>query len=211
MRLWDGNPADFDCKALGCVPASSGYLQAMKDVCTKHGVLIIFDEVMCGMGRTGFLHAWQAENVVPDIQIVGKGLAGGYAQISAMLISKHLSEALEASKSAFNHGHTFQNSPIPCAAALAVQEFIRDRELVSNIAYKGTMLREKLEQTIGGHRYVGNIRGVPGFIGVRFRISINNWVKRSDRFCRWNSFMIKPQRNLFRPLMLLLGGYTRWV
>lgn len=154
-------------KALGCVPAVPGYLKAMKDVCHKYGVLIIFDEVMCGMGRTGFLHAWQAENVVPDIQIIGKGLGGGYSQISAMLINKRLADEYDAKDDiVFNHGHTFQNSPLPCSAALAVQEYIMDNNLISNIAFKGAILKGKLVEALASHPYVGDIRGTPGFIGV---------------------------------------------
>ena len=100
----------------------------MKDVCSKHGVLLILDEVMCGMGRTGFLHAWQEEGVVPDIQLMGKGLAGGYAPLSAMLISKDIGQAFERCSGTFNHGHTFQNNPLACAAGLAVQHIIEPWE-----------------------------------------------------------------------------------
>lgn len=81
--------------ALGCVPAVSGYFKAMQAVCRRYGALLILDEVMCGMGRTGFYHAWQQEDVVPDIQTVGKGLAGGYQPVAGVLIQKDIVEALE--------------------------------------------------------------------------------------------------------------------
>lgn len=138
----------------------------MKNVCTRHGVLLIFDEVMCGMGRTGHVHAWQAENVVPDIQILGKGLAGGYAPISAMLISAELTKTFDASGTAFNHGHTFQNNTLSCAAGLAVQRYISDNNLLENITQKGTILKKKLLEALATHRHVGDVRGKPGFIGV---------------------------------------------
>lgn len=81
--------------ALGCVPSVPGYLKAMRDICLKYGALLILDEIMCGMGRTCTLHAWQAEDVVPDIQIVGKGLAAGYEEISAMLVSRKIADVLK--------------------------------------------------------------------------------------------------------------------
>lgn len=139
----------------------------MKDVCKRHGVLIIFDEIMCGMGRTGSLHAWQEEHVVPDIQVIGKGLAGGYADISGMLCSPEISEAFGPRKTAFNHGHTFQNSPSNCAAALAVQKIIEEEGLVQNVREMGRLLSQKLESRLLPHRYVGDIRGKGLFLGVR--------------------------------------------
>lgn len=138
----------------------------MKAVCVKYGVLLIFDEVMCGMGRTGYLHAWQREGVVPDIQIVGKGLAGGYSELSAILLSSKISDALESGSSPFNHGHTFQNSPVGCAAALAVQKIIEDEHLLVNVKEKGRMLRRKLEKRLASNPHIGNIRGSGLFIGV---------------------------------------------
>lgn len=81
--------------ALGCVPAVPGYFKAMQTICRKYGALLIFDEVMCGMGRTGYYHAWQHEGVVPDIQTVGKGIAGGYQPVAGVLIHKDVVNALE--------------------------------------------------------------------------------------------------------------------
>jgi adenosylmethionine-8-amino-7-oxononanoate aminotransferase len=145
-----------------------GYLKAMKKVCVKYGVLFILDEVMCGMGRTGYTHAWQEENVVPDIQAVGKGLAGGYAPISAVLFGHDIVKAFQngPGNGAFAHGHTFQNFPEACAAALAVQKIIEDDGLLANVREKGELLRWKLEEGLKGHRYVGDIRGKGLFLGV---------------------------------------------
>ncbi|KAF1939899.1 omega-amino acid-pyruvate aminotransferase [Clathrospora elynae] len=152
--------------ALGCVPALPGYLAAMKKVCRKHGVLIIFDEIMCGMGRTGRMHAWQEEGVVPDILLVGKGLAGGYAAISAMIVGKEIVVAL--GHGVFAHGHTFQNFPAACAAGLAVQMIIQDENLIQNAYEKGEKLEKKLAARLGNHPHVGNIRGPGLFKGIEF-------------------------------------------
>lgn len=157
-------------QALGCAPAVAGYLTAMREVCDKYGVLLIFDEIMCGMGRTGYLHAWQEENVVPDIQLVGKGLAGGFEAVSAMLIGHKVMEAFKIgpSKGSFAHGHTFQNYPKAAAAALETQRIIVDDKLLVNVRDKGPKLQEKIRKRLEHHRYVGNIRGpkLGLFLGV---------------------------------------------
>jgi adenosylmethionine-8-amino-7-oxononanoate aminotransferase len=85
-----------------------GYLQAMKEFCHKHGAPFILDEVMCGMGRTGYLHAWQAENVVPDIQTMGKGLGAGYMPIAAVLVEKRVVDVLKEGTGKIVHGQTYQ-------------------------------------------------------------------------------------------------------
>lgn len=171
-----------DCplvQALGCVPALPGYLKAMKSVCRRHGVLFILDEIMCGMGRTGSLHAWKAENVVPDIQVIGKGLAGGYADISGLLCSSEIFDAFGQGKTAFNHGHTFQNSPRNCAAALAVQKVIREEGLLQNAREMGDLLSQKLKTRLLPHRYIGDIRGKGLFWGVR--VSQDKNYRHTDR------------------------------
>jgi adenosylmethionine-8-amino-7-oxononanoate aminotransferase len=142
---------------------------AMKRVCQQYGVLLILDEVMCGMGRTGYMHAWQEEKVVPDIQLIGKGLAGGYAAISAMLIGPVIADAL--GENAFAHGHTFQNFSTACAAGLAVQEIVRDDNLLANVRDKGEKLMQKLKGRLGDHAHVLDIRGKGLFIGVSGRIT----------------------------------------
>ncbi|RMZ68648.1 aminotransferase [Pyrenophora seminiperda CCB06] len=152
--------------ALGCVPALPGYLSAMKRVCRNHGVLFILDEVMCGMGRTGYMHAWQEEGVVPDIQLVGKGLAGGYAPISALLAGIEVADTL--GDEAFAHGHTFQNLPMACAAGLAVQQIVQDDCLIENVREKGDKLMKKLMARLESHPNVGNIRGKGFFYGIEF-------------------------------------------
>jgi adenosylmethionine-8-amino-7-oxononanoate aminotransferase len=143
--------------ALGCVPAVPGYLKAMQEVCHKYGILFVLDEVMCGMGRTGTLHAWQAEGVVPDIQIIGKGLGGGYHPISAILVTSKVSEALKTAQ--FIHGLTFDALPVGAVAALKVQEIIQENNLVDNVSKLGIYLGESLKTKLGDHPNVGDIRG----------------------------------------------------
>ena len=159
--------------ALGCVPAVPGYFKAMKAVCDKYGALLIFDEVMCGMGRSGTLHAWEQEGVVPDLQTIGKGLGGGYAAIAGVLVGQRVVHALEKGTGAFAHGQTYQGHPIACAAALEVQRIITEERLVENVAKLGARLERSLKDRLGGHPNVGDIRGKGLFWGVRSPFTIS--------------------------------------
>ncbi|PLB33759.1 aminotransferase, class III [Aspergillus candidus] len=154
--------------ALGAVPAVPGYFQAMKAVCERHGALFIMDEVMSGMGRCGTLHAWEQEGVVPDLQTIGKGLGGGYAPVSALLIGEKIVQAIDRGTGAFRHGQTYQGHPISCAAALAVQKIIKRDNLLENVRAMGAYLEERLRDTLGGHPFVGDIRGKGLFWGIEF-------------------------------------------
>lgn len=138
----------------------------MKNVCDKYGALLIFDEVMSGMGRTGTLHAWEQEGVVPDIQTIGKGLGGGYAPVAGLLIGHRVLRSLDKGTGAFAHGHTYQGHPIACAAALEVQRIIREEGLVDNVRQMGDLLSSLLKQNLEAHPHVGNIRGRGLFWGV---------------------------------------------
>lgn len=155
-------------KALGCVPSVPGYFKAMKAVCDRHGALLILDEVMCGMGRTGTLHAWQQEGITPDIQTLGKGLGGGYAPIAALMMNQRIVDALDRGTGNFMHGQTYQGHPVACAAAFEVQNIIRSRKLVANVAAMGKLLEEGLKANLGSHPNVGNIRGRGLFWGIEF-------------------------------------------
>ncbi|KAI1176791.1 exocyst complex protein exo70 [Nemania sp. FL0916] len=155
--------------ALGCVPAVSGYLKAMKAVCDKYGALFILDEVMCGMGRSGTYHAWEGEdNTAPDIQTLGKCLGGGYQPIAAVLASKRVMEAFEKGTGVFVHGHTYQGHPVACAAALEVQRIIREDNLVQNVSDMGNLLSARLKDALASHPNVGDIRGRGLFWGIEF-------------------------------------------
>lgn len=141
------------------MPAVPGYFQAMQGVCKKHGALLILDEVMSGMGRTGTYHAWQQEGVVPDIQTVGKGLGGGYQPVAGLLIHKNIVDALEKGSGAFVHGHTYQGHAVGCAAIVAVQRTIQEGNLLANVRAMGELLGEMLKEALGSHPHVGDIRG----------------------------------------------------
>jgi len=154
--------------ALGCVPYVPGYLKAMRDVCHKHGALFILDEVMCGMGRTGTLHAWQAEGVVPDIQTMGKGLGAGYQPIAAMMISEKLVKVLMEGSGQFVHGQTYQSMPVQAAAALKVLRIIGEDKLLVNVTKQGAYLEKRLKAVLGDHPNVGDIRGRGLFWGLEF-------------------------------------------
>jgi adenosylmethionine-8-amino-7-oxononanoate aminotransferase len=153
---------------MGCVPAPSGYLKALKDVCHRHGALFIADEIMCGMGRTGTWHAYQQDvkGSDPDILVLGKGLGAGVQPISAMLIGQRIVDALETGSQTFVHGHTFQNHPLACAAALEALKIIAEDDLLANVVRIDNLLQELLPKKLGHLPHVGNIRGRGAFWGV---------------------------------------------
>ncbi|PLB44578.1 aminotransferase, class III [Aspergillus steynii IBT 23096] len=154
--------------ALGAVPPVPGYFEAMKSICEKHGALLILDEVMSGMGRTGTLHAWESEAVVPDLQTIGKGLGGGYVPVSGVLIGEKIVQALDRGSGAFRHGQTYQGHPVSCAAALAVQRVIEEEGLLENVKVMGRYLEERLKERVGGCEHVGDVRGRGLFWGIEF-------------------------------------------
>jgi adenosylmethionine-8-amino-7-oxononanoate aminotransferase len=143
----------------GCVPAPEGYFRAVREVCDRHGALLILDEVMCGMGRTGTLHAWEQEGIAPDIQAIAKGLGGGYQPIGATLASTRVVDAIRDGSGAFQHGHTYLGHPMACAAALAVQQVIREDNLLERVRQMGDLLEQRLTERFGNHHHVGDIRG----------------------------------------------------
>lgn len=150
----------------GAVPAVEGYLKRIREICDKHGVLLIFDEVMCGMGRTGYLFACEEDGVAPDLLTIAKGLGAGYQPIGATLVSSKIYAAIRDGSGFFQHGHTYMGHPAACAAALAVQHTIRDENLLQNVREKGAKLKEALIARFGNHPHVGDIRGRGLFIGV---------------------------------------------
>ena len=156
--------------ALGCVPFVPGYFKAMKEVCDKHGALLIMDEIMSGMGRCGYLNAWQDPDVdvVPDIQTIGKGLGGGFAPVAAMILGPKVVQALDKGTGAFQHGQTYQGHPISCAAALAVNKAISPPEMMQQVRHLGERLEAGLRRGLGDHPYVGDIRGKGLFWGIEF-------------------------------------------
>jgi adenosylmethionine-8-amino-7-oxononanoate aminotransferase len=153
---------------LGAVPASPGYLKGLRGLCNKYGALLIFDEVMCGMGRVGSMHAWQSlDTSAPDLQTIGKGLAGGYQPISGVLFSKKISEALTQAhpKKPFMSGHTYQDHPIGCAAAVATQKAIIHDDLLQNVRAMGSRLKQRLEAQTP---CIKQVRGMGLFVAAEF-------------------------------------------
>ncbi|AVS88748.1 aspartate aminotransferase family protein [Paracidovorax avenae] len=150
----------------GVLTPVPGYLRAVRAVCDRHGVLLILDEVMCGMGRTGTLYACEQEGVVPDLVTVAKGLGGGYQPVGAVLAQKRIVEAMSAGSGYFQHGHTYLGHPVACAAALAVQRVIQRDGLLAKVRDDGVFFGQALRQALGGHAHVGDIRGRGFFWGV---------------------------------------------
>jgi adenosylmethionine-8-amino-7-oxononanoate aminotransferase len=151
---------------LGAVPAVPGYFEAIRAVCDRHGMLLILDEVMCGMGRTGTLFACEQEGVRPDLVTVAKGLGAGYQPIGATLVSQPVFEAIRDGSGFFQHGHTYMGHPLACAAALAVQQTIAEEQLLGRVRQQGDRLRELLAARFGAHPNVGEIRGRGLFQGL---------------------------------------------
>ncbi|KAJ4013785.1 hypothetical protein NW766_006024 [Fusarium irregulare] len=160
--------------SLGCAPPVPGYFKAMKEVCDRHGALLIMDEVMSGMGRTGTLHAWEQEGVVPDLQTVAKGLGAGYMPVGALLVGKKVADTLTQGSGAFSHSQTYQGHPVACAAAFAVQTAMKEDNMLQNVQEMGKVLGEKLKERLAGHKNVGDIRGRGLYWGVSETLSLRN-------------------------------------
>jgi adenosylmethionine-8-amino-7-oxononanoate aminotransferase len=143
----------------GCVTAPEGYFQAVRAICDRYGALLILDEVMCGMGRTGTTHAWEQEGIAPDIQAIAKGLGGGYQPIGAMLASARIIDTIRQGSGAFQHGHTYLAHPMACVTALEVQRIIAEEKLLDRVTELGSYLEQRLTERFGNHRHVGDIRG----------------------------------------------------
>jgi adenosylmethionine-8-amino-7-oxononanoate aminotransferase len=151
---------------LGAVPAVEGYFRRVRDICNRHGILLILDEVMCGMGRTGTLYACEQDGIAPDIVAIAKGLGGGYAPIGAILLQDRIFEAIASGTGAFSHSHTYTGHPLACAAALAVQRVIRRDNLLANVRKQGMQMARRLHERFGNHPFVGDVRGRGLFLGV---------------------------------------------
>lgn len=151
---------------LGAVPAVEGYFKRIREICDEHDVLLILDEVMCGMGRSGSLFACDLDGTKPDIMAIAKGLGAGYQPIGAMLCSKKIYDAIEAGSGFFQHGHTYMGHPAACAGSLAVMKVIHDHNLLENVMDMGAKLRSELEAEFGQHPHIGDIRGKGLFLGL---------------------------------------------
>lgn len=173
LELGAENVAAFVAETVGGATAGAlvpvrGYLQRVRQVCDRHGVLLILDEVMCGMGRTGHLFACAEDGVAPDILAIAKGLGAGYQPIGAMMATRRVYDVIVNGSGYFQHGHTYMGHATACAAALAVQQVIERDNLLDNVQQRGLQLRRELSQVLGGHPNVGDIRGRGLFVAVEF-------------------------------------------
>ena len=151
---------------LGAVPAVPHYFRRVREICDRHGILLILDEVMCGMGRCGALWAFEQEGIVPDLVTIAKGLGAGYQPIGAVVAGKHVYDAVVAGSGAFQHGFTYVGHAAACAAGLAVQRRLRDDGVLARVRPMGEMLEQALKQTFGAHPHIGDIRGRGLFWGL---------------------------------------------
>jgi adenosylmethionine-8-amino-7-oxononanoate aminotransferase len=150
----------------GAVPPTPGYFRGVRRLCDQYGILLIADEVMCGMGRTGTLYAFEQENVLPDLVVLGKGLGAGYQPIGAVLARAHIVKRLRDGSGAFQHGHTYMGHPVAAAAALAVQKVIQNDCLLGAVTVRGAAFRRMLRAAFGAHPHVGDIRGRGMLLGL---------------------------------------------
>ncbi|MCB1382394.1 MAG: aspartate aminotransferase family protein, partial [Notoacmeibacter sp.] len=173
LRLGPGNVMAFIAEPVvgataGAVPPVEGYFRRIREICDTHGVLLILDDVMCGMGRTGTLFASEQEGISPDIVTIAKGLGAGYQPIGAMLCTAEIYDTIARGSGFFQHGHTYMGHPLAAAAATAVVKAITGRGLLENVRDKGATLRARLEEVFGQHPHVGDIRGRGLFLGLEF-------------------------------------------
>ncbi|AIO44089.1 aspartate aminotransferase family protein [Burkholderia cenocepacia] len=150
----------------GAVPPVRTYLQKIRAVCDKYGVLLILDEIMSGMGRTGYRYACDEDGVAPDLLTIAKGLGAGYQPIGATLVSDRIYRTIVDGSGFFQHGHTYLGHATACAAALEVQRVIAEDKLLDNVKARGEQLRASLREHYGAHPHVGDVRGRGLFVGV---------------------------------------------
>ena len=151
---------------IGAVPPVPGYFKRVREICHRYGVLLILDEVMCGMGRCGTLWTFEQEGIVPDLVAVAKGLGAGYQPIGALLVSREICDTIQKGSGFFQHGHTYIGHAAACAGALAVQKRLHDDGLLARVTPLGNALEKKLRDAFGDHPHVGDIRGRGLFRGI---------------------------------------------
>jgi len=151
---------------LGAVAATQGYFQGVRQLCDRYGIFLILDEVMCGMGRTGTLFAYEQEQIQPDMVAIAKGLGAGYQPIAALMVSKEIHDTIAKGSGAFQHGQTYVGHPVACAAAVAVLDVMQREQLVVPVAAKGTLLMDLLKKALSNSSAVGDVRGRGLFVGI---------------------------------------------
>jgi len=173
IRLGEGTVMAFIAEPVvgataGVLPPVPGYFKRIREICDAHGVLLILDEIMCGMGRTGTLFASEQEGIAPDIVTVAKGLGAGYEPIGAMLCTATIHDAIAKGSGFFQHGYTYLGHPLACAAADAVLTTLLGEKLPQRAKKQGRYLMSRLHDALGNHPHVGDIRGRGLFVGVEF-------------------------------------------
>ena len=150
----------------GAVPPTTGYFKRIRDICDRYGILLILDEVMCGVGRTGTMFSCEQDDVVPDLLTLAKGLGAGYQPIGAVMVADHVFRAFADGTGFFQHSHTYMGHPVACAAGSAVIDAIEEDDLLANVRRRGDELRAGLNRKLGQHPHVGDIRGRGLLIGI---------------------------------------------
>ena len=150
----------------GAVPPTTGYFKRIRDICDRYGILLILDEVMCGVGRTGTMFSCEQDDVVPDLLTLAKGLGAGYQPIGAVMVADHVFRAFADGTGFFQHSHTYMGHPVACAAGNAVIDAIEEDDLLANVLRRGDELRAGLNRKLGQHPHVGDIRGRGLLIGI---------------------------------------------
>jgi taurine--2-oxoglutarate transaminase len=148
----------------GVIPPPPGYLQSVREVCDRHGILLILDEVRAGFGRTGKWFACENWDVVPDIITLAKGINSGYVPLGAMTISEKIADWVRDRY--FAGGLTYSGHPLACAAGVASIEAFREEGIVENAAAMGEVLGDGLEALADKHEAIGEVRGLGLFYGV---------------------------------------------
>ncbi|MGI9271818.1 MAG: aspartate aminotransferase family protein [Woeseiaceae bacterium] len=151
---------------LGAVPPVDGYLKHIREICDRHNILLILDEVMCGSGRSGTYFAFEQDGVVPDMVTIAKGLGGGYQAIGATIVQDFIHDAIVTEFGSFSHGHTYIGHATACAAALAVSQVLDEQDLLQNVRRMGDLLRNELQTRFAEHSFVGDIRGRGLLLGL---------------------------------------------
>lgn len=173
LRLGPSTVAAFIAEPVGgstagCLVPPPTYLPRIAQICRRHGVLFIADEVMSGCGRTGTMFGFEPDGVAPDLITLAKGLSGGYQPLGAVLVGRRIAAAIEGGSGILGSGHSFMGHPLACAAALAVQETIEREGLLDNVRIMGDLLMDRLVERLSDHRHVGDIRGRGLFVAVEF-------------------------------------------
>ena len=151
---------------VGAVPAVAGYFKRIREICDQYDVMLILDEVMCGIGRTGSIFAYEFESIEPDMVTSAKGLGAGYQPIGALLCQDYITDAIRDGSGFFQHGHTFMGHATAVAGSLATLKYIQQNNLLPQVNERGEQLRNSLTSKLSNHPHVGDIRGRGLFIGI---------------------------------------------